>query len=123
MNSENLAIPDPSPDRSPAIHFDIFTLFPQMFSGPFSESIIKRARENNLLSVALHDIRSFTTDRHHICDDAPYGGGGGMVMKPEPIFRAVETVLSHPAGWTLPEADAFVNLPPWSPETPAELPG
>lgn len=94
-----------------------------MFSGPFSESIIKRAQENNLLSVALHDIRSFTTDRHHICDDAPYGGGGGMVMKPEPIFRAVETVLTRPAGWTLPKADAFVNLPPWSPETPAELPG
>lgn len=93
-----------------------------MFSGPFAESIIKRAQENNLMTVALHDIRNYTTDRHHICDDTPYGGGGGMVMKPEPIFRAVETVLSQPRGWSLPAQDAFVNLPPWSAETPVTLP-
>lgn len=93
-----------------------------MFSGPFAESIIKRAQENNLMTVALHDIRNYTTDRHHICDDTPYGGGGGMVMKPEPIFRAVETVLSQPRGWSLPAQDAFVNLPRWSAETPARLP-
>jgi tRNA (guanine37-N1)-methyltransferase len=104
------------------LHFDIFTLFPQMFTGPFSESILKRAQEKNLLSIALHDIRIFTTDRHHVCDDTPYGGGGGMVMKPEPIFRAVETVLAHPAGWQLPAEDAFVNLPPWSPEPAPPLP-
>lgn len=93
-----------------------------MFTGSFSESILKRAQEKNLLSIALHDIRTFTTDRHHVCDDTPYGGGGGMVMKPEPIFRAVETVLSHPAGWQLPAEDASVNLPPWSPDSPPPLP-
>lgn len=95
------------------LHVDIFTLFPQMFSGPFSESIIKRAIENNLCSIALHDIRAYATDKHHSCDDTPYGGGGGMMMKPEPIFRSVETVLSQPAGWALRDEDAYVNLPEW----------
>jgi tRNA (guanine37-N1)-methyltransferase len=93
-----------------------------MFSGPFAESIIKRAQENNLLTVAFHDIRNYTTDRHHICDDTPYGGGGGMIMKPEPIFRAVETVLSQPRGWALPAQDAYVNLPSWNPHEPSSLP-
>jgi tRNA (guanine37-N1)-methyltransferase len=84
-----------------------------MFAGPFSESILKRALENHLIQIHLHDIRSYTTDRHHVCDGTPYGGGGGMVMKPEPIVRAVETVLSHPTGWELPKEAAFVDLPPW----------
>src|SRR2546430_13660283 len=74
------------------MHFDIFTLFPGMFQGPFSESILKRAQERELLSIALHNIRDATTDRHHIVDDYPYGGGAGMVMKPEPIFTSVEAV-------------------------------
>ena len=118
MNSENFAIQEPSA----VVHFDIFTLFPQMFSGPFAESIIKRAQENRLMTVAFHDVRNYTTDRHHICDDTPYGGGGGMIMKPEPIVRAVETVLSRPRGWTLPAEDAFVNLPPWNMDAPVPLP-
>jgi tRNA (guanine37-N1)-methyltransferase len=74
------------------MHFDIFTLFPDMFRGPFSESILKRAQERGLLSIALHNIRDATTDKHHVVDDYPYGGGAGMVMKPEPIFTAVEAV-------------------------------
>ena len=74
------------------MHVDILTLFPDMFQGPFSESILKRAQERGLLSIALHDIRASTTDKHHIVDDYPYGGGAGMVMKPEPIFAAVEAV-------------------------------
>ena len=74
------------------MHFDIFTLFPTMFHGPFTESILKRAQEHGLLSIALHNIRDVTTDKHHIVDDYPYGGGAGMVMKPEPIFSAVETI-------------------------------
>jgi tRNA (guanine37-N1)-methyltransferase len=74
------------------MHFDIFTLFPTMFQGPFTESILKRAQERGLLSMALHNIRDVTTDKHHIVDDYPYGGGAGMVMKPEPIFSAVETI-------------------------------
>src|SRR5579884_3406358 len=74
------------------MHFDIFTLFPSMFQGPLSESILKRAQERGLLSISLHNIRDFTTDKHHVVDDYPYGGGVGMVMKPEPIFAAVEAV-------------------------------
>jgi tRNA (guanine37-N1)-methyltransferase len=74
------------------MHFDIFTLFPAMFQGPLSESILKRAQERGLLDVALHNIRDVTTDKHHIVDDYPYGGGAGMVMKPGPIFAAVEAV-------------------------------
>lgn len=74
------------------MHFDIFTLFPGMFEGPFSESILKRAQEKGLLSIDLHNIRDVTTDKHHIVDDYPYGGGAGMVMKPESIFNAVESV-------------------------------
>ncbi len=74
------------------MHFDIFTLFPGMFQGPMSESILKRAQERELLSIALHNIRDATSDRHHIVDDYPYGGGVGMVMKPDPIFAAVEAV-------------------------------
>lgn len=74
------------------MHFDIFTLFPDMFQGPFAESILKRAQERGLLSIVLHNIRAITTDKHHIVDDYPYGGGAGMVMKPEPIFAAIEAV-------------------------------
>ena len=74
------------------MHFDIFTLFPGMFQGPLSESILKRAQERGLLDIALYDIRAATTDKHHMVDDYPYGGGAGMVMKPDPIFAAIEAV-------------------------------
>jgi tRNA (guanine37-N1)-methyltransferase len=74
------------------VRFDIFTLFPEMFRGPLDESIIARARERGLIAVALHNPRDATTDRHHVVDDYPYGGGAGMVMKPEPLFAAVEAV-------------------------------
>lgn len=74
------------------IHFDIFTLFPEMFQGPFSESILKRAQERDLLKIVLHNVRDATTDKHHVVDDYPYGGGAGMVMKPDPIFAAIEAV-------------------------------
>ena len=104
-------------DTLQRIHFDIFTLFPAMFSGALGESIIARAIDRELISICLHNIRDFTEDRHHICDDTPYGGGGGMVMKPEPIFRAVETVLSNPVGWALPATGAYHHLPPWDAST------
>jgi len=74
------------------MHCDIFTLFPGMFQGPLTESILKRAQERGLLSIALHNIRDATTDKHHIVDDYPYGGGAGMVMKPDPIFASVEAI-------------------------------
>jgi tRNA (guanine37-N1)-methyltransferase len=75
------------------IHFDILTLFPAMFDSALRESILKRTQERGLLSVTLHDIRDHAADKHHVTDDTPYGGGGGMVMKPEPIFAAVEQIL------------------------------
>jgi tRNA (guanine37-N1)-methyltransferase len=75
------------------MRFDIFTLFPGMFDGPLSESILRRAQEAGLVDIALHDMRAYTADKHHVCDDTPYGGGGGMILKPEPVFRAVESVL------------------------------
>lgn len=75
------------------MRIDIFTLFPPMFDSYLQESILKRAQQAGLLSIRVHNIRDYTTDKHHLTDDTPYGGGGGMVMKPEPIFAAVESVL------------------------------
>jgi tRNA (guanine37-N1)-methyltransferase len=75
------------------MHFDILTLFPGLFAGVFEESIIKRAREAGLVTIATHNIRDYAAGRHQVTDDTPYGGGGGMIMKPEPIFAAVEALL------------------------------
>jgi tRNA (guanine37-N1)-methyltransferase len=75
------------------MRFDIFTLFPGIFESPLRESMLKRAVESGLLDVQLHNIRDYADGRHQVTDDYPYGGGGGMVMKPEPVFRAVETIL------------------------------
>jgi tRNA (guanine37-N1)-methyltransferase len=75
------------------MQIDILTLFPGMFQGPFAESIIKRAQQVGLVSISVHNIRDWAPGKHHQCDDTPYGGGGGMVMKPEPIFGAAEAVL------------------------------
>ena len=86
------------------IHFEIFTLFPGMFDGLFADSILKRAQEAGVLSVALHNIRDYAEGRHRVTDDTPYGGGGGMVMKPEPICRAVEMVLNQEPGWRFESA-------------------
>lgn len=77
------------------MRFDIFTLFPAMFEGPFGDSIIKRAVDAGQLDLRIHNIRDYATGRHKVTDDYPYGGGGGMVMKPEPIFGAVEAVLGE----------------------------
>lgn len=78
------------------MRFDVFTLFPEVFVPYLQTSILQRTRRNGLLDVHLHNIRDWTTDRHHVTDDEPYGGGGGMVMKPEPIFSAVEGILGDP---------------------------
>ncbi len=85
---------------------DILTLFPDICRAPLGESIMKRAQENGIVDLRIHNLRDWTTDKHHIVDDAPFGGGQGMVMKPEPIFAAVEdlqnqasiVVLMSPAG-------------------------
>lgn len=73
--------------------FDIVTIFPRMLEGPLAEGIVGRAIERKLLDVRIHDLREFTTDRHRVVDDMPFGGGPGMVMKPEPLFRAVERIV------------------------------
>jgi len=75
---------------------DILTLFPEICRAPLSESMMKRAQENKIVDLRIHNLRDWTTDKHHIVDDAPFGGGQGMVMKPEPIFAAVEE-LQKPA--------------------------
>ena len=72
------------------MQIDILTLFPEICRAPLSESMIKRARENGIVDLRIHNLRDWTKDKHHIVDDAPFGGGQGMVMKPEPIFAAVE---------------------------------
>ncbi len=69
---------------------DVLTLFPAMFAGPLDESIIKRAREAGLLDLKIHNLRDYAHDRHKTVDDRPFGGGPGMLLKPEPIFEAVE---------------------------------
>ncbi len=93
---------------------DVLTLFPAMFAGPLDESIIKRAREAGLLELNIHDLRAYAHDRHRTVDDRPFGGGPGMLLKPEPIFEAVEglarentlVILLSPAGRTFNQAIA-----------------
>jgi tRNA (guanine37-N1)-methyltransferase len=72
--------------------FDVITIFPEFFNGPFDFGVIRRGRDNRLIEIRVHDLRDFTSDRHRTVDDRPFGGGEGMVFKPEPIFKAVETV-------------------------------
>jgi len=93
---------------------DILTLFPGIFSGPLDNSILLKAREAGLLTVEVHDLRDFAAGRHRVTDEPPFGGGGGMVMKPEPVFAGVESVrerfgpgkavLLSPQGETLTSA-------------------
>jgi tRNA (guanine37-N1)-methyltransferase len=78
------------------MQFDIFTLLPEVIEPYLQASILQKARQNGLIEVATHNIRDWTSDRHRTTDDTPYGGGGGMVMKPQPIFDAVESVLGNP---------------------------
>lgn len=75
------------------MRIDILTLFPEMFPGYLDNSILRRAQDAGLIQVSLHNIRDYASGKHHITDEPPYGGGGGMVLKPEPIFAAVEAVL------------------------------
>ena len=77
------------------MHIDILTLFPEMFQGPFNFSILKRAIDHRQVSINIHNIRDYTHDKHHTVDDYAYGGGAGMILKPEPIFEAVESIKSN----------------------------
>ena len=82
--------------------FEVFTLLPEVFPPYLESSILQRARQRGLIDVHVHNIRGYTHDRHHTTDDTPYGGGGGMVMKPEPVFEAVESILGMDAAQTQP---------------------
>src|SRR6058998_1381297 len=98
-----------------AMKIDVLTLFPGMFTGPLDESIIKRAREAGLLDLTIHNLRDYAHDRHKTVDDRPFGGGPGMLLKPEPIFEAVEAlareqtrvILLSPAGRMFNQAIAM----------------
>ena len=80
-----------------ALNFEVLTLFPAILEGPLNESILKRGREKGLLNVTVRNIRDYTDDKHKTADDSPYGGGAGMVLKPDPIFRAFEALQAeHP---------------------------
>jgi tRNA (guanine37-N1)-methyltransferase len=84
------------------MRFDILTLFPAMFSSPFEASILGKAVEKGLIEIRIVNIRDFTSDKHHVVDDTPYGGGQGMVMKVEPIARAIEWAKAEsPSAWTI----------------------
>ena len=99
------------------MRIDIVTIFPKMVRGPLEEGIVARAIARGLLEVVVHDLREFTTDRHRVVDDMPFGGGPGMVLKAEPLFRAVDAireqaglpaaiVLTSPDGQRFTHADA-----------------
>ncbi len=105
------------------MRFDLLTIFPEFFAGPFDFGMIRRAKLQEQIEINIHDLRSFTTDKHHIVDDRPFGGDDGMVLKPEPIFRAVKSlqtevtvkktavVLLSPQGrvFSQAEAERFAN--------------
>jgi len=90
------------------MQFEVFTLLPEVFPPYLESSILKRAAQRGLIDVHVHNIRDYTHDKHHVTDDTPYGGGGGMVMKPEPIFESVESVL----GLTAPPPSGTMQTTP-----------
>lgn len=108
------------------MRIEVLSLFPEMFSGVLGASILKRAQSANLLSIRVRNIRDYTTDKHHVTDDAPYGGGPGMVMKPEPISAAIEAVLDDNAGTPLTKVYLSPEGETWNQELAREfsmLPG
>ena len=93
------------------MQFDVFTLLPEVFPSYLETSIIKRARERDLIHVRVHNIRDYTHDKHHTTDDTPYGGGGGMVMKPEQVFEAIETILGLNPDSPMETSPTASNIP------------
>ncbi len=94
------------------MQFEVFTLLPEVFPPYLESSILQRAHQRGLLEVRLHNIREYTHGKHHTTDDTPYGGGGGMVMKPEPVFEAVESVLGPASARTQPIEVPVILLTP-----------
>lgn len=99
------------------MRFDVFTIFPEVFDPYLRSSILKRAAENSLVEYHVHNIRDWTIDKHHTTDDEPYSGGGGMVMKAEPIFASVEAVLGTPPAYPVimmtPQGRLFTQSVAW----------
>jgi tRNA (guanine37-N1)-methyltransferase len=93
------------------MRIDVVTLFPEICRAPLGESILKRAQEKGIFDLRIHNLRDWTTDKHHIVDDAPFGGGQGMVMKPEPIFAAVED-LRHQTSKLKPQTSKVILMSP-----------
>ena len=93
------------------MRIDIVTLFPEICRAPLSESMMKRAQEKRIVDVQIHNLRDWTTGKHHIVDDAPFGGGQGMVMKPEPIFAAVEDLRQQPSNAQRPTFNVQLKTP------------
>ena len=94
------------------MRFDLLTIFPEFFTGPFDFGMVQRARQQGVIEIAVHDLRSFTTDKHQMTDDRPFGGGDGMVFKPEPIFRAVESLRAADENSEAGKRTAVVLLSP-----------
>jgi tRNA (guanine37-N1)-methyltransferase len=94
------------------MQFEVFTVLPEVFPPYLESSILKRAIERGMIDVRVHNIRDYTHDKHHTTDDTPYGGGGGMVMKPDPIFEAVESVMGQSADLSQPRLDPVILLSP-----------
>jgi tRNA (guanine37-N1)-methyltransferase len=92
------------------MHFDILTIFPNFFTGPFDHGVLSRARKQGLVSIATHDPRAFTHDRHRTVDDRPFGGGEGMVLKPEPIADCLETLALTPKSERNPRKETVILL-------------
>ena len=106
-------LPGASTNLLATMRFDVLTIFPDFFTSPLATSILKRALEAGCIDVAVHNIRDWTTDKHHCTDDAPYGGGGGMVMLADPLLRAIRDVRKQSAQATGPERRApLVYLSP-----------
>jgi len=93
------------------MQFEVFTLLPEVFPSYLETSIIKRAIERGLINVRIHNIRDYTHDKHHTTDDTPFGGGGGMVLKPEPVFEAIESVLGRVDSSVQAAAETDANIP------------
>src|SRR5258708_30707268 len=94
------------------LRFDIITIFPEFFRDALDHGIIRRARAAGLVEIKAHDLRSWTSDKHHMVDDRPFGGGDGMVLKPEPIFAAVESLVGASRREQIPRGKRVVLLSP-----------
>lgn len=96
------------------MRFDLITIFPEFFAGPLEHGVVRRAREAGIIDVNVQDLREFTKDRHRTVDDRPFGGGEGMVLKPEPLFESVEALLGHSIGdaarKTIPDPNTAIVL-------------